>query len=414
MNPTGRAALVGAAAQPMRSVWIVTFCAACVLAITQGARGTSGLFISPMNTDTGIGIANIAFALAVGQFVWGAVQPVAGVLAGRWGYAPVLVCGIALMAAGSLLTPLVQGTLGLVVVLGIVQAAGAGVGSFSLLMAAAAQRIPVEQRAMSSGLINAGGSFGQFVFAPITAALIAWIGWVHTMWALAAFALLALPLVWGLRDTGHAAGPASLGGPGLRAQLAIALGDRSYLLLHAAFFTCGFHIAFLMTHLPTEIQLCGLSAQVSGYAIAIIGLFNIVGSLAIGWLAGFWRMRTLLFGLYGLRALAISAYLLAPKTPATLYVFTAVIGLTWLATVPPTAGLVAKLFGVRHLATLFGLTLLSHQIGGFLGAWLGGLAVEALGSYQMVWLADIVLAGMAAMLSLPVRETPPRLAAAAA
>jgi predicted MFS family arabinose efflux permease len=153
---------------------------------------------------------------------------------------------------------------------------------------------------------------------------------------------------------------------------------------------------------------------VSGYAIAIIGLFNIVGSLAIGWLAGFWRMRTLLFGLYGLRALAISAYLLAPKTPATLYVFTAVIGLTWLATVPPTAGLVAKLFGVRHLATLFGLTLLSHQIGGFLGAWLGGLAVEALGSYQMVWLADIALAGMAAMLSLPVRETPPRLAAAAA
>jgi predicted MFS family arabinose efflux permease len=281
-----------------------------------------------MNTGTGIGIANIAFALAVSPFVWGAVQPVAGVLAGRWGHAPVLVCGIALMVAGSLLTPLVQGTLGLVVVLGIVQAAGAGVGSFSLLMAAAAQRIPVEQRAKSSGLINAGGSFGQFVFAPITAALIAWIGWVHTMWALAAVALLALPLVWRLRDTGHAARPAFLGGPGLRAQLAIVLGDRSYLLLHAAFFTCGFHIAFLMTHLPTEIQLCGLSAQLSGYAIAIIGLLNIVGSLAIGWLAGFWRMRTLLFGLYGLRALAISAYLFAPKTPPTLYVFSAVIGLT--------------------------------------------------------------------------------------
>jgi len=412
MNITPR--VMGAAAQPLRSVWIVTLCAACVLAITQGARGASGLFMSPMNTDTGIGIANIAFAMAVGQFVWGAVQPIAGVLAGRWGHAPVLVCGIVLMVAGSLLTPLMQGTVGLVLVLGVVQAAGAGVGSFSLLMAAAAQRIPVERRAMSSGLINAGGSFGQFVFAPITAALIAWIGWVHTMWALAAFALLALPLVIGLRNAGHTADPALAGGPGLRAQLRIALSDRSYLLLHAAFFTCGFHIAFLMTHLPTEIQLCGLSGQVAGYAIAIIGLFNIVGSLAIGWLAGFWRMRTLLFWLYGLRALAISAYLLAPKTPATLYVFAAVIGLTWLATVPPTAGLVAKLFGVRHLATLFGLTLLSHQIGGFLGAWLGGLAVEAQGNYQMVWLADVALAGMAAVLSLPVREAPPQLAAAAA
>lgn len=370
--------------------------------------------MSPMNTGTGIGLANIAFAMAVGQFVWGAVQPIAGVLAHRWGHAPVLAGGLLLLVAGTLVTPLMESTLGLVLMLGVVQAAGAGVGSFSLLMSAAAIRIPAERRAMSSGLINAGGSFGQLVFAPITAALIGWIGWAQAMWAMAAVALLALPMVWGLRDNGPASSAAVVGGPSLREQVGSALMDRSYLLLHGAFFTCGFHIAFLMTHLPTEIQLCGLSPQVSGYAIGIIGLFNIIGSLGIGWLATYWRMRSLLFWLYGLRALAIAVYLLAPKTALTLYVFSAFIGLTWLATVPPTAGLVAKLFGIRHLATLFGLTLLSHQIGGFLGAWLGGLAVEAHGDYAMVWLADIALAALAALLSLPVREAPPRLAAATA
>jgi len=397
-----------------RKLWVVTLCAACVLAITQGSRGTVGLFMSPMNSDTGLGLANIAFAMAVGQFTWGAVQPLAGVLASRWGHVPVLAAGIVLLVAGTLLTPLMQSTLGLVLVLGVVQAAGAGVGSFSLLMSAAAAQLPAERRAMSSGLINAGGSMGQFMFAPLVAALIAWVGWMHALWALAALALLALPLVWGLRDNSHAPTAQAAAGPGLREQVGQALADRSYLLLHAAFFTCGFHIAFLMTHLPTEIQLCGLSAQVSGYAIAIIGLFNIMGSLAVGWLAGFWRMKALLFWLYAIRALAIAVYLLAPKTSATLYVFSAVLGLTWLATVPPTAGLVAKLFGVRHLATLFGLTLLSHQVGGFFGAWLGGLAVEAQGGYLLMWLADIAFAAAAALLSLPVREAPLRLAPAPA
>jgi predicted MFS family arabinose efflux permease len=396
------------------SVWLITLSAAIILAITQGARQTTGMYVSPINTDTGLGIANIAFAMAVGQFVWGAVQPLSGALAGRVGYAPMLAVGVLLMILGSVITPFMTTTLGLVIALGVIQAAGAGIGSFSLLMGAVANRIPAEKRPFASGVINAGSSLGQFIFAPITAGLIAWVGWVKSLWTVAAIALIALPLVWILRAPSQAGSTTVLEGPSLKEQLRIAVRDKSYWLLHAGFFTCGFHIAFLVTHLPTEVQLCDLSPSVSGNALAIIGLFNIAGSLLIGWMATRWRMRVLLAGLYASRAIAIGLYLLAPKTPETLYLFAAVIGLTWLATVPPTAGLVAKLFGVKHLATLFGLTLLSHQIGGFLGAWLGGIAMESTGSYQWMWYADMALALIAAAVSLPVREAPPRLVSAAA
>lgn len=396
------------------SVWLITLSAAIILAITQGARQTTGMYVSPINTDTGLGIANIAFAMAVGQFVWGAVQPLSGALAGRVGYAPMLAIGVFLMILGSVITPFMTTTLGLVIALGVIQAAGAGIGSFSLLMGAVANRIPAEKRPFASGVINAGSSLGQFIFAPITAGLIAWVGWVKSLWSVAAIALIALPLVWILRAPSQAGSTTVVEGPSLKEQLRIAVRDKSYWLLHAGFFTCGFHIAFLVTHLPTEVQLCDLSPSVSGNALAIIGLFNIAGSLLIGWMATRWRMRVLLAGLYASRAIAIALYLLAPKTPETLYIFSAVIGLTWLATVPPTAGLVAKLFGVKHLATLFGLTLLSHQIGGFLGAWLGGIAIESTGSYQWMWFADMALALIAAAVSLPVREAPPRLVSAAA
>jgi len=396
------------------SVWLITLSAAIILAITQGARQTTGMYVSPINTDTGLGIANIAFAMAVGQFVWGAIQPLSGALAGRVGYAPMLAIGVFLMILGSVITPFMTTTLGLVIALGVIQAAGAGIGSFSLLMGAVANRIPAEKRPFASGVINAGSSLGQFIFAPITAGLIAWVGWVKSLWSVAAIALIALPLVWILRAPSQAGSTTVVEGPSLKEQLRIAVRDKSYWLLHAGFFTCGFHIAFLVTHLPTEVQLCDLSPSVSGNALAIIGLFNIAGSLLIGWMATRWRMRVLLAGLYASRAMAIGLYLLAPKTPETLYIFSAVIGLTWLATVPPTAGLVAKLFGVKHLATLFGLTLLSHQIGGFLGAWLGGIAIESTGSYQWMWFADMALALIAAAVSLPVREAPPRLVSAAA
>jgi predicted MFS family arabinose efflux permease len=197
-------------------------------------------------------------------------------------------------------------------------------------------------------------------------------------------------------------------------QVRTALRDRSYLCLHAGFFTCGFHIAFLVTHLPGEVALCGLPAGVSATALGLIGLFNIAGSLTAGALAQRWRMKWLLALMYGSRAVIIAAYLLAPKSAWTFYVFAAALGFTWLATVPPTAGLVGKLFGTRYLATLFGLTLLSHQIGGFFGAWLGGLAFVRFGDYTWMWYADIALALAASLVNLPIREAQPHAAAAAA
>jgi predicted MFS family arabinose efflux permease len=194
----------------------------------------------------------------------------------------------------------------------------------------------------------------------------------------------------------------------LREQLRISFKDRSYLCLNVGFFTCGFHIAFLVTHLPGEVGLCGLPASVGATSLAIIGLANVVGSIWAGWLGQSNRMKMILFWMYGSRAVAIAIYLMAPKTESTFYVFAAVLGFTWLATVPPTAGLIGKLFGPRYLTTLFGFALLSHQIGGFFGAWLGGITLVHSGSYEWMWYADIALASVAALVNLPIREAHPK------
>ena len=391
--------------------WPLMLTAAAILMITFGVRQSIGLYVSPLNTATGLGIANISLALAIGQFVWGASQPLFGMLADRHGSAPVIVAGGFLLAAGMAAAPFVSSEGGLIVTLGLLMAAGAGAGSFSILIGATARYLPAERRAFAAGLINAGGSLGQFVFAPLNQMLIGLFGWVNAMLAMAAISLSTLPLARLLTprqassETAHAGAAAvDASSPGLRPQLAAAWRDRSYWCLHAGFFTCGFHIAFLVTHLPTEVNLCGLTSGVAAISLAIIGLANIAGSLTVGALGSTVRMKWLLFWVYFGRAVSIGLYLLAPKTPLTFYVFAAALGLSWLSTVPPTAGLVSKLFGTRYLATLFGLTLLSHQIGGFFGAWLGGIALTRFGDYSWMWYADIVLALGAAVVNLPIRE----------
>jgi MFS family permease len=391
-----------------RRTWFVTLTAAAILMVTMGARQSLGLFVSPLNTTTGLGITAISFALAVGQFTWGAIQPVAGAIADRHGPGPVLAAGLVILAIGSALTPFVSSTFGLVVTLGILSAIGSGAGSFSVLIGAAAQRLPAEKRGTAAGVINAGGSFGQFVFAPIIQRLISAFGWMGAMWSVAVITLAALPLT-GLLTRGHAkpAKPAA-GEYGAWHAVKSSMGDRSYLLLHAGFFTCGFHIAFLVTHLPGEVNLCGLPPTVASWSLAIIGLANIAGSLLAGAAVARYRSKHVLALMYGSRAALIAVYLMAPKTALTFYLFGAGLGLTWLATVPPTASIVGKLFGVRYLATLFGLTLLSHQIGGFLGAWLGGIAFSARGDYTWMWYADMALAAAAALVNLPIREAPVR------
>ena len=383
----------------------ITLAAAGMLMITMGARQSLGLFVAPLNTSTGLGIVTISFAMAVGQFVWGAVQPIAGAVADRYGAGRVLAAGVLILALGSVLTPLMTNGIGLVLTIGLLSAIGSGAGSFSVLIGAVARRLPSAHRGTASGWINAGGSFGQFVFAPLLQTLIVMLGWMGAMWSLAVISLAALPLARVLRGSqapGTITATANAGG--LRAALKTALADRSYLLLHAGFFTCGFHIAFLVTHLPGEVDLCGLPASVASWSLAIIGLANIFGSLAAGWCVNRYRSKYVLFWMYGSRALLVLLYLAAPKTVWTFYLFAAGLGFTWLATVPPTAGVVGKLFGMRYLATLFGLTLLSHQTGGFFGAWLGGIAITHYGNYLWMWYADALLAATAALCNLPIRE----------
>ncbi len=395
-----------------RSFWVIVLLAAALLMITMGSRQSQGLFLSPMNTATGLGIASISLAMAIGQFVWGVTQPIAGAIADRYGPGRVLAGGVILLAAGSAITPYMTSSAGLIFSLGFLVAAGSGAGSFSVLIGSAARHLPPESRGTAAGVINAGGSFGQFVFAPITQKLISSLGWMGAMWSIALISLAALPLTSALRGRpvsaeGQArAGAANPADKGMRAALRDALKDRSYLLLHAGFFTCGFHIAFLITHLPGEVQLCGQSAQVASWSLAIIGLANIVGSLMAGWGTQRVRSKYILFWMYASRTLLILVYLAAPKTALTFYLFAAGLGLTWLATVPPTANIVGKLFGTRYLATLFGLTLLSHQIGAFFGAWLGGLAIVELGDYALMWYLDAGLAALAALVNLPIREGP--------
>ena len=386
--------------------------AAAILLITMGARQTLGLFVRPLSASTGLGIVAISFALAIGQLVWGLAQPVFGAVADRYGSGAVLRIGAVMLAAGALLTTVVSSEIGLTLAIGVLFAAGAGAGSFSTLIGVTARSLAPGKRAFASGVINAGGSLGQFVLAPVAQLIIGSAGWVAAMYTLAVASLATIPLGQVLvrsaaaHETAHAGGAAAAGeGPRtLREQLDIAAGDRSYWCLHAGFFTCGFHIAFLVTHLPSEVNLCGLPASVAASSLALIGLSNVAGSLGVGWLGGVYRMKWLLFWVYFTRAVAIAIYMTMPRTPATFYVFAAVLGLTWLSTVPPTAGLVGKLFGVRHLATLFGLTLLSHQIGGFFGAWLGGIALVRFGDYGWMWYADMSLALAAALINLPIRE----------
>jgi predicted MFS family arabinose efflux permease len=391
----------------------ITLAAAGILMMTAGIRMTNGLFLSPINSSTGLGIVSLSLAMAIGQFVWGAVQPLAGALADRHGARPVLLGGVSLMVVATASIPFMTSAFGISVMLGLLSAAGAGAASFSVLMGAVAQRMPAESRGEASGVINAGSSLGQFVFAPVAQKLIQLMGWMGAMWALAAITLLALPLVYKVTANTKAAQANTEPDLGLRQTLRDAFKTPSYGLIHAGFFTCGFHIAFLVTHLPGEVDLCGLPPEVASWSLAIIGLANIAGSLLVGSAVSQYRSKMILALMYASRAALVLWYLWMPKTDLTFYLFAAGLGLTWLATVPPTAALVGKLFGIRYMGTLFGMTLLSHQIGGFLGAWLGGLAITQQGDYAWMWYADIALAVAAALLNLPIKEAPVRQTAAA-
>lgn len=406
---------------PPNALWLVLLAAAGTFALTMGVRQAMGLYLSSLNTSTGLGIANISLAFAFGQLWWGLTQPFAGAVADRIGTGRVIFVGVLLIVIGTVITPFMTSTLGLIVAIGILAAGGSGMAGPSVLMAASTRLVPADKRGLATGIVNAGGSFGQFAMAPIAIGLTVTLGWVASMQWLGVLALLALPAVWVLKGNANAIAAAASAATGkkvltAREALAQAMATPSYGYLAAGFLVCGFHVAFLATHLPGVIEACGMPPAIGGWSLAMIGLFNIVGSLAIGWAVGRWRMKSLLSLLYAIRGLAVLAFLLAPKTPAVMLLFAAAMGVTFLSTVPPTAGLVAKMFGPANMAMLFGVLMLAHQVGGFIGVYLGGHVFQATGSYDWVWYIDIALAAGAALIHLPIREARParHLAAATA
>ena len=337
-----------------------------------------------------------------GAIFVGAIQPIAGVLADRYGSRPILLIGMVILILGLLIAPVWTSSFGLMVSLGVLSA----IGSFSVLMGAVAQHITPQMRGNATGILNAGGSFGQVVFSPLIQMLIKSVGWMQSLFVVAAITLSTIPLIFAATKPKSAASTVAQdnNGIGLKQTVIQALQNRDYLLLHLGFFTCGFHIAFLVTHLPGEVAICGLNAKVAGWSLAIIGLANVAGSLLAGRWVSRYRSKYILFWMYAIRVVFVLWFINMPREPWVFYVFAIGIGFTFLATVPPTATLVGKLFGIRYLATLFGLTLFSHQIGGFLGAYLGGLSIVEFGDYRWMWYADMALAALAAVIHLPIRE----------
>lgn len=402
---------------PRFPVWLVLLAAAGTFALTMGVRQTMGIYLSPLSVATGLGVANISLAFAFGQLWWGLTQPFAGAVADRIGTGRVIFIGVLFIVLGTAITPLMTTTAGLIFSIGILAAGGAGMAGPSVLMAASTRLVPTDKRGLATGVVNAGGSFGQFVMAPIGITLTAAYGWGTSMQWLGVLALLALPVVWVLKGNSNAlaaAGAAASGNKVLSTSEALnqAFNTPSYFYLALGFMVCGFHVAFLATHLPGVVAHCGMPPEVGGWALAVLGLFNIVGSLAMGWAVGRWRMKSLLSLVYACRGLAVLVFLLAPKTPMVIMIFAAVMGITFLSTVPPTVGLVAKMFGTANMAMLFGVLMLAHQLGGFIGAYMGGYVFQSNGNYDWIWYLDIALAVGAALVHLPIKEQRPRLAMA--
>jgi predicted MFS family arabinose efflux permease len=392
---------------PARSFLALAISAGALFGIALGLRTAQPLFISAINSSTGVGYATISLAFGVAQLMWGIGQPVAGAVSDRWGPRPVMLTGAILLASGTALMPFASSAWSLIVVIGLMAAAGASTAGPAQLASAISRWIPEAKRSVANGIIGAGGSMGQFILVPLAQLFIGLAGWQPALIIIGALGLAAVPLILYITPAAAAHAGAHAGAGTLRQAVAGAMRDPSFLLLMAGFFTCGFHIAFIATHLPGVVAFCQLPPSVSAWSLSIIGLFNMFGSLWIGKHIQMRRMKLALAGVYFARALIILVFVFSPKVPMVFFIFAAAIGFTYLSTVPPTIGLVAKLHGARYMATLFGIVMLSHQVGGFLGAWLGGKAFEATGNYDWMWWADIALCLFAAVVHLPIREARP-------
>jgi predicted MFS family arabinose efflux permease len=380
---------------------------ALIMSAALGIRQTFGLFIDPFSFERGVPVTLMAFALALHNLVWGFAQPVAGAASDRYGAAPVVAVGALVFAAGLALAAFASNGPMLVIGMGILVGIGISCTSFGVVLTAVGRAAPPEKRSMAMGLANAGGAFGQVVLVPLAQGISATSGSMMALLALAGCMIAAAPLGILLGSRGAEAAPIREPKPAaLETAIARALRHRGYRLLTLGFFTCGFQLAFIATHLPGYLSLCHMPAGLGAASLATIGLFNMVGSWACGWLGGRFRQQHLLAWLYLIRGGAIAVFVASPKSEASVLAFAAVMGLVWLGTVPLTSGLVAKVFGTRHLGTLFGICFLSHQIGSFLGAWAGGYVFDLTGSYSLVWAATAIAGLLAAMLHIPINDAP--------
>ena len=392
-------------ARSWRTPTVILICGCLIGALSFGPRASLGLFLTPVTTTFGWGRDVFSLALAIQVLVWGVGQPFAGAVADRFGTIRVLSAGAILYAAG--LTMMAYSTTPgmLNISAGVLCGMGIAGSSFTIVIAAFGKLMPPEWRSLSFGLGTAAGSFGQFLFSPLAVDFIARFGWQEALIVFAAIVLLVIPLSLALRIPAAAQG-SSVRQQSLAQALAEAFAHRSYILLVLGFFTCGFQLLFITVHLPAFLVDRGLSASTGAWTIGVIGIFNIVGSVLAGWLGDKMPKRYLLSIIYLLRSLAVLLFILFPVTPLTSILFGAFIGLLWLSTVPPTSALVALMFGTRWMATLFGFAFFSHQVGGFLGVWLGGMLFERTGSYEVVWWLSIALGILSALINLPIVEKP--------
>jgi predicted MFS family arabinose efflux permease len=387
------------------NAWQVLACGAAIVTLSMGVRHGFGLWLLPITSDQGWSRESFAFAMAVQNLSWGVFGIFAGMAADRFGAFRVLIAGAVMYALGLLGMAWSTSTTGFALTAGILIGAAQAGTTYAVIYGVIGRQIAPERRSWAMGVAAAAGSFGQFLMVPVEGWLISSFGWQQALIWLSAALLLVIPLALGLREPGFAAGQAPAREQTILQALREALGYRSFQLLMAGYFVCGFQVVFIGVHLPSYLKDNGLSPQVASYALALIGLFNVIGTYAAGALGQRLPKRHILAFIYLARAVAIAVFLLVPLSPLSVYVFAAVMGVLWLSTVPPTNAVVAQIFGVAHLSMLGGFFFFSHQIGSFLGVWLGGVLYDRKGSYDVVWMIAIALGVLAALVNLPVRET---------
>ena len=385
-----------------RTPILIIFAGCLISAISFGTRAGFGLWLDPMSKSLGWGREVFSLAVAIQVLIWGAAQPFAGLLADKYGNARVLSIGAVLYAAAIYLMAVSETPTMLNLSTGLLLGVGLAGASFSIVLAAFGRLVPEERRSMALGIGTAAGSMGQFLIVPISQSLISSFDWQTALIIMSIFPLIIIPLSTVL------AGKVVDSGTGLDQSVGAAIREAGrhsgYILLVLGFFVCGFHVTFIQVHLPPYLTDAGIDAGIAAWAIAFIGLFNIAGSLAAGILGGKYSKKYLLSALYITRAVAIAIYVMVPPTQTTTLVFAAVMGLLWLSTVPLTGGLVAQIFGPRYMGMLFGFVFFSHQVGAFLGVWLGGKLFDSTGSYEVVWWLAVALGVVAALLHFPINE----------